>query len=123
MGGDPGFSEFVRGRAKERREAEVRALGEAVSLASRNEQFLRRQIAENLTSPNTPALAALLGEYKNALRTPDLSILSDLNDRLDQLVTKEGLTQAYEAQWQRKQRSNKPARRSRVKRRMGASDR
>ena len=92
-----GFAEFNRGRIEERREAEIKALGEAVSLASKHKQFLRIQIAENVTSPNATTFAGLLKQYEIALNQPDLAILSDLNGRLKQLVSEQGLTAAYEA--------------------------
>ena len=41
-----GWSDFVRSRAEETRQAEIQALGEAVSLASKHQRFLRGQIAE-----------------------------------------------------------------------------
>ena len=86
-----GFPEFRSDRDKDRQKAEVEALGAAVSLASKYQRFLRNQIAENVTSPSTPALATLLNEYENALRSPDLSTLTDLNDRLQKLVSEKGL--------------------------------
>jgi hypothetical protein len=91
-----GFAEFSRGRIEERREAEIKALGDAVSLASKHQQFLRIQIAENVSSPNTTTFAGLLKQYELALKQPDLAILTNLNDRLKQLVSEQGLTSPYE---------------------------
>ena len=92
-----GFTEFMNAKSEEHRKAEVQALAEADSLALNNRRFLQKQIAENVTSPSTPALAALLKEYESALRSPDLAILTDLNDRLKKLVSDQELTAAYDA--------------------------
>ena len=91
-----GWSDFVRKRAEESRQAEIQALGEAVSLALKHQEFLRDQIAKNLTSPNTAALATLLKNYESALRSPVLSTVTDLNDRLKKIVSDDGLTDAYD---------------------------
>ena len=92
----PEFAEFVSVRKKERREAEVKALGEAVSLASKHQRFLQKQIAEDVTSPNTAVLATFFKEHESALRDPDLTIITNLNDRLKKLVAEKGLTDPYE---------------------------
>lgn len=92
-----GWSDFVLRRAEETRQAELQALGEAKSLASKHQGFLRVQIAKNLTSPNTAALATLLKKYESALRSPVLSTLTDLNDQLKKIVSDNGLTVAYDA--------------------------
>lgn len=92
----PGFSGFVSSREKERKEAEIKALGEAVSLARRHERFLRDQIALNLTSPETEAFAALLSEYEAALNEPELATLTKLNERLRNIVSDRGLSDAYD---------------------------
>ena len=92
-----GWSDFVRSRAEEARQAEIKALGEAASLASKHQGFLRDQIAKHLTSPNTPTLATLLKKYESALRSPVLSTLTDLNDQLKKTVSDMGLTVAYDA--------------------------
>ena len=94
----PGFAEFEHAQNEEREKGRIRALGEAVTLASKHQQFLRKQIAEEVTSPNTPALATFLNEYESILRRPDLSTVTNLNDRLKKLVSeKEELKQAYDA--------------------------
>jgi hypothetical protein len=92
----PEFKESQEARAKEIKEAQIRALGDAVRLASKHVMFLRGQIAGHVTSPSTPALATLLREYEGALRNPDLPTLTGLNDRLKQLVSEQRLTDAYE---------------------------
>jgi hypothetical protein len=61
------------------------------TLTKKDQRFLRDQIAQNLTSPGTEALAALLKEYESALRNPDLSTLTNLSNRLRQIVSERGL--------------------------------
>lgn len=92
-----GFEDFNRGQIEKRREAEIRALGEAVSLASKHKQFIRIQISEDVTSPNTATFAGLLKQYEVALNQPDLDLLTNLNDRLKQFVSEQGLEARYQA--------------------------
>jgi hypothetical protein len=92
-----GWSDFVLRRAEETRQAEIQALREAVSLASEQQGFLRDQIAKNLTSPSTAALATLLNKYESALRSTVLSTLTDLNNQLKKIVSDNSLTVAYDA--------------------------
>jgi Bacterial SH3 domain/Putative peptidoglycan binding domain len=91
-----GWSDFVRSRAEETKQAEIQALGEAVSLASKHKSFLRGQIATRLTAPNTPALATLLKQYESVLRNPVLLTLTELNDQLKKAVSDMGLEKEYE---------------------------
>jgi hypothetical protein len=93
-----GFADFQRERNEDRRKAEIKALGEAVSLASKHVEFLRAQIAENVTSSSTPLLAGSLKQYEIVLKQPkpDLAILTDLNDRVKQLVAEQNLSAAYQ---------------------------
>jgi hypothetical protein len=92
----PGFSAFVSSREAERKEAEIKARGEAVALARKHQRFLRDQIAQNLTSPETEAFAALLSEYDSALKEPELATLTKLNERLRKIVSERGLTDTYD---------------------------
>jgi hypothetical protein len=96
MEGLPEFREFESAQTEERQQEQVRALGEAVSLATRHRQFLQNQIARKVLSPTTPILATFLKEYESALRKPNLPTLTDLNDRLKKFVSENGLTQAYD---------------------------
>ena len=66
-------------------------------MASKHKEFLRIQIADNVTSPNTSTFAGFLKQYEIALKQPDLDILTSLNDRLKQLVSEQELIAAYEA--------------------------
>ncbi len=90
------FPEFVRDREKERTNRKIEELGKATALASRHKQFLRKQIAKNIMSPNTRDLALFLKEYESALRSPDLSTVTDLNDRLKKFVSENGLQDDYD---------------------------
>lgn len=93
----PDFSDFLSKREEQRGIVAMQALGEAVSLAKKHQRFLRQQIAQEVTSPNTPLLSTLWKEYESALRSPDLPTLTDINDRLKKLISeKEELRQAYD---------------------------
>jgi hypothetical protein len=97
------FAKFQQTRLQERKTAELKALGEAVSLASKHKQFLRREIAENVTSAGTPALATLLKQYEQILDRPDLAVLTDLNDRVKKVVAEQSLSSKYESSMARLQ--------------------
>ena len=92
----PGWADFVRSRAETTKQAEQQALSEADDLALKHQRFLHNQIAKNVASPNTAALATLLKKYDSALRSPVLSTLTDLNDELKKTVSDMSLEKEYE---------------------------
>ncbi len=94
-----GFPDFLQTQIDKHKKDEIQKLDKAVSLAKKHQRFLRDQIAQNGTLPSTEALAALLQEYESALapRDPDLSTLTNLNDRLKKIVSERGLTDTYNA--------------------------
>ena len=91
-----GFPEFIGDREKERTRIEVQKRGQATTLASKHQWFLRKQIADNITSSSAPALARFLTEYESAMKSPELSTLTELNDRLKKFVSENALQQAYD---------------------------
>jgi peptidoglycan hydrolase-like protein with peptidoglycan-binding domain len=93
----PGFAEFMKAQEDKHVRDEAIARGEATGLAQKNRQCLQKQIAENVTSPGTPALTTLLKEYENALRSPEPEILTPLNDRFTKLISEQGLTEVCNA--------------------------
>jgi len=104
------YGEFRRGRIEERREAEIKALGDAVSLASKHKQFLRMRIAESIGSPDASTFAGFLKRYELALASaqPDLAILTNLNEGLKQVVSEKGLTALYEREMTRQNPTKEP---------------
>lgn len=92
----PDFQAFTKQRDEARGEASLKALAQAVDLAKKNKFFLRRYIAENITSENVPDLSSLLKRYDTALSDPKLDDLSEINEELKGIVATGPLKSEYQ---------------------------
>jgi hypothetical protein len=91
----PAFDGFQLERNKERAASEIKALADSLGIAKRNNFFLIRFIAQNVTAAKTAKLLPILNDYKAAMDVPTLSNLSELNIRFDNLLNNESLRKQF----------------------------
>lgn len=96
LGKSPDFLAFAATRKVEREDARRKALTQQKDLANRNVFFLRRYIAENITSENVPKLSPFLKEYDSALASDNPDTIGEINESLERQVSASNLQADYQ---------------------------
>jgi hypothetical protein len=96
LGKSQDFQAFASKRDAERQEARRKALTREKDLARKNMFFLRRYIAENITSENVPRLSQFLKEYDGILASDDPDALGVINESLESQISTSNLKADYQ---------------------------